>query len=240
MTDVEEEPRRAARLLLRAARVGTLATQAGGQPFAGLVTPATAADLCPLLLLSELSQHTRELRSDPRCALLVAGEPVEANPQTAPRLLLQGTASVTDAAEDRARFLAVHPYAALYAGFGDFHLWRLAPTDGNWVGGFAQARKLRFADLRPEPAAMAALAEAAAGIMEHCNADHADTMALLAGSPGAWRMVGVDTDGCDLACDGQRVRRVAWRQQAAGAGDVRRALIALAREARGMAAAALD
>ncbi|MBN8900953.1 MAG: pyridoxamine 5'-phosphate oxidase family protein, partial [Rhodospirillales bacterium] len=60
-----------ARRLLRAARSATLASSAEGQPFASLVTPATTADLGLLLLLSDLSEHTRHLRADPRCALLV-------------------------------------------------------------------------------------------------------------------------------------------------------------------------
>jgi putative heme iron utilization protein len=60
-----------ARKLLRAARAGTLASSAQGQPFASLVTPACAPDLSVLLLLSDLSEHTRHLRADPRCSLLV-------------------------------------------------------------------------------------------------------------------------------------------------------------------------
>ena len=62
-----------ARKLLRAARVGTLATSAQGQPFASLVTPACAPDLSLLLLLSDLSEHTRHLRAEPRCSVLVTG-----------------------------------------------------------------------------------------------------------------------------------------------------------------------
>ena len=62
-----------ARRLLRAARVATLGTQTGGQPFTALVTPATAPDLSVLLLLSTLSEHTRHLAAEPRCALMVAG-----------------------------------------------------------------------------------------------------------------------------------------------------------------------
>ena len=127
----------------------------------------------------------------------------------------------------------MHPYAALYAGFADFHLWRLAPAHGFYVGGFARARTLRWADVAPEPAAVAALAAAASEIMDHCNADHPDALAAIAGAPGPWRMVGVDTDGCDLAPGPEAtVRRVAWPRPAAGPDDVRRALIVLARRAR--------
>src|SRR5450631_1549257 len=84
-----------ARKLLRAARSGTLATAAdGGQPFASLVTPACTPDLSLLLLLSDLSEHTRHLRAEPRCSILVCGTAEGANPQTAPRLTVTGTAQI--------------------------------------------------------------------------------------------------------------------------------------------------
>ncbi len=227
------EPGFAARRLLRAARVGALATQSGGFPFAGLVTPATDGALSVLLLLSDLSEHTKQLRRDPRCALLVAGRAADANPQTTPRVTIVGSAAVADEAGSRARFLAVHPYAALYAGFGDFHLWRIVAEEALLVTGFASAHRLRPERLLPSAAAVAAVAEAAPGIMAHCNAEHADTMALLAARPAAWRMVGVDVDGCDLAGEAaEAARRVAWPQPVADADGVRRALILLARAAR--------
>src|SRR5471030_3333634 len=105
-----------ARKLLRAARSGTLATAAdGGQPFASLVTPACAPDLSVLLLLSNLSEHTRHLRAEPRCSILVCGTAEGANPQTAPRVTVTGTAQIADDPGLKARYLAVHPYASLYA-----------------------------------------------------------------------------------------------------------------------------
>src|SRR5580704_6511330 len=115
-----DTPAWAARKLLRAAHVGTLATSMQGQPFASLVTPATAPDLAMLLLLSDLSEHTRHLRADPRCSLLVCGAAEGANPQTAPRVTVTGVAETVVDVALKARYLAVHPYAALYAGFSDF------------------------------------------------------------------------------------------------------------------------
>ena len=68
-----------ARQLLRAARAATLATQTAGQPFTALVTPATAPDLSILLWLSSMSEHTRHLMAEPRCALMVTGQPETEN-----------------------------------------------------------------------------------------------------------------------------------------------------------------
>lgn len=220
-----------ARTLLRAARSGTLATSTGGQPFAALVTPATAPDLSVLLWLSSLSEHTRHLMAEPRCAVLVAGTPETANPQTAPRLSVTGLAERVDDAGLKARWLAAHPYAALYADFGDFALWRIRPVGALFVAGFARATRLRQADLLPDPAAVARVAASADDIIAHCNTDHAAAMADLAGSPGEWRMVAVDVDGCDLAC-GDATRRIAWQAPVSDSDGVRKELIAALRALR--------
>jgi hypothetical protein len=238
MADPPKEPIEApveARRLVRAARVGTLATLAAGQPFATLVTPATAPDLSILLLLSSLAEHTRHLRADPRCSLLVVGVTEAANPQTAPRVTLTGLAEPERDPGLRARWLAVHPYGAMYADFADFALWRLRPAQALFVGGFARASRLRHAELAPDPAAVAAIAKAAADILVHCNRDHPEAMEAIAAGAGhgrgAWAMVGVDVDGGDLAL-GERVVRVPWSSPCADAGEVRAELVRLAKEAR--------
>ncbi len=230
----EPSPAWQARLLLRAARVGTLATAIDGQPFASLVTPATAPDFSVLLFLSSLSEHTRHLRAEPRCAIMVAGPPAEANPQTAPRLTVTGIAEPAPDPALKARWLAVHPYAALYADFADFSLWRIRPLAALLVGGFARATRLRQSELTPDPAAVTAIAAAEPSILHHCNTDHPDALALIAGTPGAWRMVTADLDGCDLAL-GDQVARIAWSAPVADANGVRAELIRLTRAARDQA-----
>ena len=188
-----------------------------------------------LLLLSNLSDHTRHLRADPRCALLVAGQPETINPQTSPRLTVTGEAVRADDPSLKARWLALHPYAALYADFADFGLWRVRLGGGLSVGGFARAARLPAALLLPDPGAVEALAEAEASILAHCNMDHADALGLIAEAHGAgraeWRMVAVDVDGCDLG-HGETVQRIAWSTPVASASDVRRELVALAAAAR--------
>ncbi len=230
----------AARCLMRGAASATLATAADGQPFASLVTPAVAPDGSVLLWLSTLSEHTRQLAAEPRCALLFSDAPEDTNPQTAPRVGVTGLAApVADPAEEatlKARWLARHPYAALYAGFADFALWRVRPGGALLVGGFARATRLRAADLLPDPAAVAAVAAAEPDILEHVNADHADALAAIAaglpgGAPGAWRLGAVDTDGLDLVL-GEAVRRLHFATMARDAGDVRAALVGAARDAR--------
>ncbi len=224
-----------ARALLRAARAGTLATSGDGQPFASLVTPAAAPDGSVLLLLSGLSEHTRHLRDEPRCAVMVAGEPVEANPQTAPRLTVTGLAAPEPDPALKARWVALHPYAAFYAGFGDFQLWRVAPKAGLYIGGFASATRLRQADLAWDPAAVAAVAAAEHRVIAHCNDGHADALDRIAAARGAdgpgWRMVACDVDGCDLGRE-EAVLRVPWSAPVSDAGGIRAELVRLAKMAQ--------
>jgi putative heme iron utilization protein len=221
-----------ARKLLRAARSSALATVVdGGQPFTSLVTPACAPDLSLLLLLSDLSEHTRHLRAEPRCSILVCGAAEGGNSQTAPRVTVTGIAEVADDPALKGRYLAVHPYASLYADFGDFHLWRVRPLGALFVGGFARAVRLRQAELAPDPVAVAAIMATEEGIITHCNADHPDALAAIAEQAGDWRMVAADVDGTDLA-QGERVLRVHWSAPVTDAGGVRTELVRMARDAR--------
>ena len=136
----------AARTLLREARTGALATlmPGSGDPYCSLVNVATAADGSPLLLLSGLAVHTRNLLADPRCSLMIderkPGDPLEGG-----RVSMQARASVTDDEDDRRRYLVRHPEAGRFAGFGDFAFYRLTLERAHLVAGFG-----RIVDLQPE------------------------------------------------------------------------------------------
>jgi hypothetical protein len=238
----------AARKLIRGAREATLATVTDGQPFASLVTPACAPDLGLLMWLSTLSAHTRHLMRDGRCALLIAGEAEGPNPQTRPRVTVTGQAARVEgeqASALKAIWLARHPYAALYADFADFALWRVLPQAALFVGGFARARTIAAAALLPDPAAVAAIAAAEDSIVAHMNEDHADAVdaiahGLLGRAGTGWRFDAVDVDGCWLTRgDGDAIAqaRFDFDKPVAGAGAVRDALVAATRAARARLAA---
>ena len=226
----ETSPSWQARCLLRSVRTGCLATSAKGQPFASLVTPACMPDGSLLLLLSQLSEHTRHLMADPHCSVLVSGVPASSNPQTAPRVTITGLAQVVTDQALKTRYLAIHPYATLYADFTDFATWRIVPQAGLLVGGFARAFRLKAADLTPDADAVAAILEAEARILTHCNRDHAAALAAIAGSGGDWRMVTADVDGFDLALN-EQVIRFPWSAPVSSAEDVRRDLVRMTQRA---------
>lgn len=221
--------------LIRSARAGSLATVSEGQPFASLITPAAAPDRSLLMLLSGLSPHTRHLRQESRCSIMLVGEPTGPNPQTAPRISLAGAASPEPDPALKERWTALHPYAAFYAGLGDFQLWRFRAESAQFVGGFASAHRFRAADLAPDAAAVAAVEAARPRIIDHCNADHheaLDAIAALYGGPvGRWSMAACDVDGFDLVLN-ETVLRVGWGGPVNSAEDVRGALVRLATAAR--------
>ncbi|KMO21840.1 HugZ family protein [Methylobacterium platani] len=226
-----------AKSLLRRIRAGALATleRDGGAPFASLVTVATDLDGTPLLLLSRLSAHTLNLEADPRCSILL-GAGGKGDPLAHPRLTVTGTATRSAEPRVRARFLARHPKAALYADFPDFAFFRVEVRAGHLNGGFAKAATLTGPELLADLAGLDALADSEPGAVAHMNEDHADAVALyatrLAGEePGPWRLTGLDPDGLDLMA-GERTARVVFPTPLADPAALRPTLVALAAQAR--------
>ncbi|HEX8418325.1 MAG TPA: DUF2470 domain-containing protein [Methylobacterium sp.] len=228
-----------ARHLLRSIRSGALATLDAddGTPFASLVTMATDVDGTPLMLLSRLSAHTRNLLADPRASLLfsVGGK---GDPLAHPRLTVTGRVGKTEEPRARARFLARHPKAKLYADFPDFGFFALTPSAGHLNGGFAKAATLTAAELLLDAAAVEALAAGEASAVEHMNADHSDALALYAASAGEgagpWRLTGLDPEGLDLLA-GDRTARVLFPGPVGDMGSLRKVLVTMAAAARAQA-----
>jgi putative heme iron utilization protein len=227
--------------LLRTVRAGALATldRENGFPFASLVTVATDPDGSPLFLMSRLAAHTLNLEQDRRGSLLLAVNG-KGDPLAHPRLTVIGEVARvgegTDAPRVRARFLARHPKAQLYAGFADFSFWRLAIAGAHLNGGFARAATLRSEDLRTDPTGAEALIEAEPDAVAHLNADHPEALALyatrLAGAPpGQWQASGLDPEGLDLLA-GDRTARLTFPSRVTNPGALRRMLKDLAEQAR--------
>lgn len=236
-----------ARTLVADARSATLATHArdpDGHPYASLVAFASDERGRPLLLLSELAEHTGNLRARPESSILVAETPraVGAEALALGRVTLIGeTRPIPDEerAATRATFMEAQPRASLYVDFKDFAFYRLEPKALRYVGGFGRMSWVTAADYAI--AAPDALREAARGILDHMNADHADAclayaraLAGVADATGAV-MTAVDRYGFELEIAtpaGPRAARLAFDDEALTSGDARRALIALLERAR--------
>jgi putative heme iron utilization protein len=222
--------------LLRSIRSGALATlDPDGTPFASLVTMATDVDGTPLMLLSRLSAHTRNLLASPRCSLLFS-QGGKGDPLAHPRLTVVGRAVQTQETRARERFLARHPKAKLYADFPDFGFFALDPEAGHLNGGFAKAATLTRDQLLLDLSDAEAIVAGERGAVEHMNADHADALALYAAGAGAeaglpWRLTGLDPEGMDLIA-GDRTARVTYPERVTDMGTLRKSLVAMAARAR--------
>jgi putative heme iron utilization protein len=234
-----------ARGLVRGADHATLATlgvaggPAAGEPYASLVLVACLPDATPVLLISRLADHTRNLEADPRVSLMFDGTAGLDEKLTGARVSVQGVARRSAAPECRARFLARHPGAARYADFGDFGFFAVEMRAAHLVAGFGRIHWLEAGALRDDAADAAGLVAAEAEIVAHMNADHADAVALYAtrllgrGGEG-WRMTGVDPEGADLRRGGE-VARLAFARRATTAESARAELVRLVTAARAAA-----
>jgi putative heme iron utilization protein len=198
------------RLLARSCTRAALATSLNGAPYASLVLITLDLDASPLLLLSDLAQHSRNIAFDPRVSLLLDGTESQPDPLTGPRLTLLGRALPTDDPRCLARFMSHHPASAAYAGFRDFHLYRVMVERGHLVAGFGRIEWINGGDFLFQPDT-GALAAAETDILRHMNADHSDTIAhyacgLLGRTGTGWRMTGIDPEGIDMRCDGATAR----------------------------------
>ncbi|MCB8819322.1 HugZ family pyridoxamine 5'-phosphate oxidase [Microvirga rosea] len=246
MLPVDDEARLLAKRLMRTARSGALATYDGaaGLPFASLVQVGTDLDGSPLILTSELSAHTRLLAADPRCSVLLSAIG-KGDPLAHPRLTLLAEAERLERDAPRTqhirrRYLAQHPKAALYVDFPDFSFWRLNLTWGSLNGGFGRAYRLERTDLLADLSAFPDFYEGEAGAVEHMNTDHREAVGLyatklLGAQEGAWRLVGIDPEGLQLAL-GDEILRLTFPKALENVGDLRRMLVDLAQQARGTSA----
>jgi hypothetical protein len=243
MTQASESPAATARRLLRCAETAALSTQLageeGGWPYASMVLAASDCRGRPLLLLSDLAEHSKNLAGTPRASLLVGPEdgPGEkpGDPLERARATLIGELRPCPREEAEGRYLRRFPQAVLYKDFKDFHYYRLEVARGHLVAGFGRIDWIEGGDLLFSEAQTAPLAAAEAEIVAHMNADHADAVALIAGlfggGKGAWTMTGVDPEGADLAAENRRLR-IAFDKPVFDAEACRVELVRLTKRAR--------
>ncbi len=234
------DPLAEAKLLLRTVRAGALATLAqDGSPFTSLANVATMPDGSPILLMSRLAAHTRQLERDQRLSLLLC-QGGEGDPLSHPRLTLTGSAERADATDCRtalrARFLARHPKSALYADFADFSFWRVVIDLAHLNGGFGRTGNFKGATISTSIAGADALIAAEADALSHMNEHHADALSLYATafagkSGGEWRASGIDPDGIDLIL-GDETARAPFEEPVRTPAELRKTLKEMAEAAR--------
>lgn len=224
-----------ARRLLRVCRGGTLSTLSvrhAGYPFGSVVPFILDHAARPVLLVSRLAEHTRNMQADPRVSLLARED--GADLQAGARVTVIGRASPLSSGEDAvaARWLRYFPDAGELLALGDFSFWRIEPEGARYIAGFGAIHWIAAAALR---APANTLADAEEGIVAHMNADHAhnlrDYARALHDVDAEARMAGVDCEGFDLRVP-ERLLRVDFAAPAADAQAVRDELVRLAERCR--------
>ena len=231
------DPRQAAKQLLREGRSGALATlMAGsGDPYCSLVNVATAADSAPLLLLSKLAVHTKNILADARVSLML-DERKEGDPLQGARVMLMGKAAVTNDPAARRRYLARQPEAEMFADFGDFAFYEIELSGAHLVAGFGRIVDLKSSEVLTDISDARELIEAEPEIVAHMNDEHADACRLyatklLGAQDGAWRCAGCDPEGLELQL-GRMALRLDFPQRVRAPGALRAVLKELADQAR--------
>jgi putative heme iron utilization protein len=227
-----------ARSLLRRSRQGALATlmTGSGDPYCSLVNLASHADGAPILLISRLALHTKNILGDARVSLMVderaAGDPLEGA-----RIMLAGRAEPAEKSDaQRRRYLNAHPSAEAFVDFGDFSFFRIEPIGAHLVAGFGRIVDLVPGQFLTDISDAAALLEAEQGAIDHMNADHREAVnlyatQLLGAAPAEWRCTGCDPDGLDLQA-GAVTLRLDFPERVIAPAGLRKMLARLASEAR--------
>lgn len=233
-----------ARTLLYLGRVGSLSTHSlkqPGFPFGSVMPYAPDDHGRPIFLISTMAMHTHNLRADARASLLVTQTESDGDVLGAARVTLVGDVlrvETSDVAEARALYLARYENSKYWVDFDDFAFYRMSVVDVYYVGGFGVMGWVDAGDYvhaKPDP-----LCEAAAGIVQHMNADHKDALVVLtqtfAGMDAQQvEMTSVDRLGFHVRAktqDGMHGARIAFSREVRDAVETRKVLVEMVQQAR--------
>lgn len=237
-------PAEEARTLVASTTSGTLATLSDdGTPWASLVTFGVMDDGSPVLCLSTLAEHARNLEKNRQASLMVSDPNHAGEVLAGGRVTLAGRVRRSDEHPDeqsaREAHLEAVPSAAMYADFNDFSFWILEVERARWVGGYGRmdtALASEYATAEPDPVEPQAL-----DAVTHLNEDHADALLIMARAFGAYpdateaRCTRADRYGLDLELETTevaRATRVNFTERINSPGGLRAATVDLARRAR--------
>ncbi|MEZ5823607.1 MAG: pyridoxamine 5'-phosphate oxidase family protein [Geminicoccaceae bacterium] len=186
MSPQSDQQARTARAIMRRMPTASLGTidKRTGEPYVSFVPVALDHDGTPLLLLSDLSEHTLNIGADARVSLLFDATREKDVQADGARLTFQGHIAKTADPRHARRYLARHAYAEMYAGFGDFNFHAVEGRHAHLVEGFGRARWLRTRDFLLSPEINGRL--------------DALEVEWIGREIGPYRVTGLDPDGIDL------------------------------------------
>lgn len=202
---------RAARRLLHREQFGVLSTlskKLGGYPFGSIAGFMLDAAACPILLISTLAEHTRNIEADPRVSLLVHEAAQDWQDHGRVTVVGRATRIAEDTEALRRRYLRYFPQAAEYLSLPDFYFYRILPEKIRLIGGFADIHWVDAADFLLPPSSLASQEEI---IINHMNQDRRTSLQACCNhyhqqAAASVEMLGIDPDGFDLRADGTLLR----------------------------------
>ena len=207
--------------------LSTISVDAAGYPF-GSVAPYCADDQCrPVVYISYIAQHTKNILVDPRVSLTViesGGSSDDVQAQGRVTCIANARQVDDNEAAVRQRYFRYFPSAQQYESTHNFAFFRLELVRVRFIGGFGQiywVEPEEFMATNPFSAAQES------GIIEHMNNDHSDALRRYAGGEAAV-MAGIDAEGFDLLQAGRKVR-IDFDAPVRSMEDARQALVALAK-----------
>jgi hypothetical protein len=233
-----------ARTLVHLGRIGSLSTvsrKQPGYPFGSVMPYSVDEQGRPIFLISTMAMHTQNLKAEPRASLLVTQFNAEGDPLGASRVTLLGNVvTITEAelAQARALYLGRYENSKYWVDYEDFSFYRMEIVDVYYVGGFGVmgwVAASEYSVAQPDP-----LADAMAGIIEHMNADHKDSLVLLARkfagiAAEEAAMTSVDRLGFQLrlkTSEGVRGTRIAFPREVRSMSETRGVLVEMVEQAR--------
>jgi hypothetical protein len=222
-------------------RIGSLSTlsrKQPGFPFGSIMPYGLDEGGRPIFLISTMAMHTQNLKAEPRASLLVTQFDAEGDPLGAARVTLLGNVlPVAEPERARTRQIYLERYAnsKYWVDYEDFSFYRMEIVDVYFVGGFGVMGWVAASDYlaaQPDP-----LADAMTGILEHMNADHKDSLILLARSYAGIEteeaaMTSVDRLGFHLrlkTAEGMRGARIAFLREVRSPEETRSVLVEMVR-----------
>jgi putative heme iron utilization protein len=225
-------------------RIGSLSTlsrKQPGFPFGSVMPYGLDAAGRPIFLISTMAMHTQNLQADSRASLLVTQPDASGDPLRASRVTVMGNVTAIpkpEVADARRLYLERYANSKYWVDFEDFAFFRMDPLDVYYVGGFGVMGWVPASDY--SQAQSDPLADAAAGIIEHMNADHKDALIVLAKvfagiESQEAAMTAVDRLGFHVrlkTAEGMKGTRIAFLREVRDPGQARKVLVEMVQQAR--------
>ena len=230
-----------ARQFLHRSRKGVLSTHSArfaGYPFGSIAPFVVDHTGCPIILISTLAEHTKNILQNPHVSLIVLDDADDM--QANARLTVLGQALAADKADAdlRARYLRYFPQATGYFDMHDFSFYRITPVQARYIAGFG---KMGWEEGAALTTPLPPLAQQETGIIEHMNADHADNLRAYCQhfhqvDTQQAEMIGIDSLGFDVRASSAHqpptILRFEFEQAIQDAMQARQALVAMAKACR--------